>query len=418
MSALAQLYHVRGSTVTGSDRGDQPTVELLRSKGIAVSLGHASEHVPSTCDLVVYSDAVPEDNPERVRARERGVREVSYFTALGEVTAQGTSIVVTGTHGKTTTTAMLAKVLIEAGAQPTVICGSIMSEYGSNFIAGGDLFVIEGCEYRRHFLSLTPRILVITNIELDHTDYYRDLDDIVGAFGEMAKKVPDEGIVVCNPLAPHLREVLRGVGASVRAYPSEGVPVLKVPGTFNRENAQAAKAAARALAEMGGHGSVAGIDASLAAFRGTWRRFEYRGVTKGGTPIYDDYAHHPTAIARTLEMARAEFSDKRIVVVFHPHLFSRTRDLMEGFAEALSKADEVLLAPIYPAREAPIPGVTSEVLVEKVRARGIPAKAFDSFGAIVSSLEAKSDTMQSDTLLITMGAGDVYKVADELTVKL
>ncbi len=418
MSALAQLYVSRGATATGSDRSEQPTVELLRGKGIAVMVGHAGENVPSACDLLVYSDAVPEENPERVTARERGIREVSYFEALGEATERGVSIVVTGTHGKTTTTAMLAKVLIEAGAQPTVICGSIMSEYGSNFVAGGDLYVIEGCEYRRHFLSLHPHLLVITNIELDHTDYYRDLDDMLDAFGTLARKVPDEGSIVCNPTAPNLRAVLRGAGATVRAYPSEKVPDLLVPGTFNRENAQAAKAVALAFAsETKGPGTFNGVDASLASFRGTWRRFEYKGTTTSGARVYDDYAHHPTAIARTLDMVRQEFPSSRVVVVFHPHLYSRTRDLMEGFADALAKADEVLLAPIYPAREAPIEGVTSEVLADKVSARGTSTKAFVTLEEIEKHLDSNKHALGTATLLITMGAGDIYRVAEKLTLQ-
>jgi UDP-N-acetylmuramate--alanine ligase len=413
MSALAQLYHVRGHEVSGSDRSESPVTELLSGQGIAVSIGHNTKNVPETCDLLVYSEAIPQDNIERATARERGVRELYFQEALGEATEKGTSIVVSGTHGKTTTTAMLAKVLIEAGKQPTVICGSLMSEYGSNFVAGSDdLFVIEGCEYKRHFLQLHPNIFVITNIEYDHTDYYRDLEDLQAAFGEVARSVPDEGIIVVDSLDANVRSALKHVHASVVSYTGTVVPELVVPGEFNKANARAAKAAALALdASL----NAENIDASLGAFTGTWRRFEYKGTTEGGASVYDDYAHHPTAIKATLEMARNEFPDKRLVVAFHPHLYSRTRDLMEGFVEALSLADEVILAPIYPAREDPIPGVTSGAIAAKLTERGIPASAYANLDEVEQVLVSRDSGPDTGSILITMGAGDIFQVADKLT---
>lgn len=415
MSALAQLYHVRGDTVSGSDRSASPVTDLLAGQGIVVTLHHDADNVPEACDLLVYSDAVPEDNAERVRAGERGVRECSYFDALGEATATGRSIVVSGTHGKTTTTAMLAKMLIEAGKQPTVICGSLMSEYGSNFVSGrDDLYVIEGCEYRRHFTKLHPHIFVITNIEYDHTDYYKDLDDLVSAFGDVARTVPEDGAIIADTMSASARAALHRVKARVVPYPGVSVPALNVPGAFNVANARAAKAAALAYDP---NLSEEVLDHSLAAFHGTWRRFEYKGTTKDGALVYDDYAHHPTAIRATLEMARNEFPEKKLVVAFHPHLYSRTRDLMDGFVESLALADEVLLAPIYPAREAPIPGVTSAALAEKIASRGTRAHAFASLDEVELALRNSHSTfyLLPSTLLITMGAGDIFHVADVLT---
>ncbi len=413
MSALAQLYVTRGVIVTGSDRADSLVTRLLGEKGVQVVIGHDAQNVPSDVDLLVYSDAIPEDNRERVRARELGIQEQSYYDALGEATRRGVSIVVSGTHGKTTTTAMLAKLLLDAGKQPTILCGSLMSEYGTNYVAGrDDLYVIEGCEYRRHFLKLHPHIFVITNIEHDHTDYYRDLAEVQSAFSEGVALVPENGAIVTNTDDMAVRAVLFGFTKRVVPYQHESVPQLRIPGAFNRANAQAAKAAARALDQTL---DEAGLDNSLAQFSGTWRRFERKGSTRSGMLVYDDYAHHPTAVRETLEMARAEFPDKKLVVAFHPHLYSRTHDLMDHFVEALALADEVLLAPIYPAREAPIPGVTSEVLAEKLGAVGTRARATRSLDDLEQVLrDPASFAVPERTLLITMGAGDIYRVAERL----
>lgn len=410
MSALAQLYATRGYTVQGSDRSNSRVTTLLAQRGIVVFTGHDAAHVPEEASCVVFSDAVPEDNPERVRARELGIRELSYFEALGEATKEGASIVVSGTHGKTTTTAMLAKILIDADKEPTVIAGSILSEYGSNFVAGKpDLFVIEGCEYRRHFLHLHPTILVINNIELDHTDYYKDIADMQDAFRSAVALLPKNGVMVTNTDASTITPVVEGAHTRVVAYQHATVPQLQVPGIFNGENAQAAKTAALVY-DSSLDPSL--IDSSLASFTGTWRRFEYKGTMAGGAVVYDDYAHHPTAVQSTVDMVRTEFPGKRIVVVFHPHLYTRTRDCMDGFVEALSRADEVLLAPIYPAREAPIPGITSEVLAERVHAQGTPAHAFASLKAIDEYMQHHPHLSTTDTIVMLMGAGDVYTLAD------
>lgn len=419
MSALAQLYQVRGAVVRGSDRAESPVTDLLTRKSIEVLIGHDANNVQRDTTLLVYSDAVPIDNPERVTAREQGIRELSYFEALGEATREGTSIVVSGTHGKTTTTAMLAKILIDTGRQPTVIAGSILAEQGSNFIAGRpDLFIIEGCEYRRHFLYLHPSILVVTNIELDHTDYYTDLEDMQSAFSEVIRRMPEQGTIITNTDAINIKPVLDEVVLRKVPYQHVVVPSLKVPGTFNEENAQSAKAAAYAYdPEL----HEADVDKALADFKGTWRRFEYKGVTAGGAMVYDDYAHHPTAVHGTLIAMRKQFPDLRIIVAFHPHLYSRTRDFMDDFAESLALADEVLLAPIYAAREAPIAGVTSDVLAEKITALGTTARAFASLEEIenylVTTPTPPAGGLRPNVLILTMGAGDIYRVADALVAQ-
>ncbi len=410
ISSLAQLYLARGWRVTGTNDNPSPqTLDRLRAKGVVISLDRSIDAVPHDADLYVYSDAWLTLDPVLMAAvRALGKPTLSYFEALGEATSGGTSIVVSGTHGKTTTTAMLAKVLIDAGKQPTVIAGSILSEYGSNFVPGRpDLYVIEGCEYRRHFLHLHPHILVITNIELDHTDYYKDLDDLQHAFREVIARVPSDGAVVAKTVSESVAPVLADVQPKIVPYQDISVPTLKTPGDFNRANARAAKAAALALDRTLDEQA---IDTSLAAFPGTWRRFEYKGVTNSGALVYDDYAHHPTAVRTTLDMVRAEFPDKRVLVVFHPHLYSRTKSFFDEFVDALARADEVLLLPIYAAREAPDPTVSSEKLAAALVTRGTQARSVPDFPAAAQVLAASGP----DTLILTMGAGDVYRLADQL----
>lgn len=408
MSALAQLLKTRGATVRSSDRSFSPVTNLLERKGITVLLGHKSEYVTPDTTLLIYSDAVPKDNPERTKARELGIKELSYFEALGEATREGISVIISGTHGKTSTTAMIAKVLIDAGKEPTVIAGSILKEHGSNFVEGKkDLFVIEGCEYRRHFLNLHPDVLVITNIELDHTDYYHDLADMQDAFRSVIERVPTTGAVVTNTSSETIIPVLSGSVAPVMPYQRIAVPKLLTQGEFNRENARAAKGAVQALfTDI----DEPVIDTALAGFTGTWRRFEYKGVTQKGATVYDDYAHHPTAVERTITMAKEEFPDKKIVVVFHPHLYSRTKSFFAEFASALALAHETILLPIYAAREALDPTVSSEVLAQAVIEAGGVGKYADSFDAAKKMLEEKD----ANTIIITMGAGDVYQVGDQI----
>jgi UDP-N-acetylmuramate--alanine ligase len=410
MSALAQLYKAEGGEVSGSDRDASPVTDLLVKKGIPVALAQKPENVPENAELVVYSDAVWEDNPERMRAKELGLRQISYFEALGEVSKGKYTIAVTGTHGKTTTTAMLAKVLKDAGKEPTGIIGSLISEFGSNFIEGKkDLFVVEGCEYKDHVLKLTPTILVLTNVEWDHTDWFPSLPALQEMFGKAAERLPENGALVTNPNDPNIAPIAARAKCRVIDYTKEEVPELALIGEFNKMNARAAAAAARAYAP---DIAEAAIQTSLAAFKGTWRRFEYKGETKEGALVYDDYAHHPTAIKATLEAMRAKFPDKKLVVAFHPHLYTRTRDLMDEFADAFSHADEVLIAPIYPARENPIPGVTAETLAAKVAEKsGHPAQGFDTLEAVRERLRERS---APGTILFTMGAGDIYRIADAL----
>ncbi|HUO50647.1 MAG TPA: Mur ligase family protein [Candidatus Paceibacterota bacterium] len=406
MSALAQLLAHDGKRVSGADRDESPTVDLLRKKGIAVQTPRSD--VPDDTELLIYSDAVPTGNFERMSAKALGIPEMSYFEALGEISNGKRTIAVAGTHGKTTTTGMLAKILADAGKQPTAIVGSIVRDFESNFLAGDpNLFVVEACEYRDHLLKLSPEILIITNIELDHTDYFPDLDALKKTFRTAAAKVPAHGAIITNPNDPTIADVLTDISVPVIDYTKENVPALGLIGEFNMMNARAAASAARTAFPDIVQGA---IDLALADFKGSWRRFEYKGETPSGAIVYDDYAHHPTAIEKTIEGARAKFPGKKIVIAFHPHLYSRTKSLVHEFASALAKADLAIVAPIYAAREEPDPYVSNHTLAEEAAQKGGDVIALDSFDAIRDEL-LKFD---SSHLIITMGAGDIYKVAEQI----
>ncbi|MBI5645156.1 UDP-N-acetylmuramate--L-alanine ligase [Candidatus Kaiserbacteria bacterium] len=408
MSALAQLLRHQGQRVSGSDREESPVVDMLVQQGVDVAVGNEKSEIPEGTELVIYSDAVPDSNIERKRAKESGIPEISYFEALGEVSKDARTIAVSGTHGKTTTTGMLATILKAAEKEPTAIIGSIVRDFGSNFLPGrDDLFVIEACEYRDHLLKLSPEILVITNIELDHTDYFPNLAALQTTFRTVAERVPKHGCIVTNPYDPVIAAILRNVSAPIIDYTTQTVPELQLIGEFNRMNARAAKAAARAAFP---HLQEEYTDRALMSFKGSWRRFEYRGKTPQGALVYDDYAHHPTAIARTVEAAREKFPDKRIVVAFHPHLYSRTKSLLNEFADALSLADYALVAPIYAAREEPDESVSSELVADTARKGGGNVEAFESFDEIREKLLEEDE----GSLIITMGAGDIYKVAEQI----
>lgn len=407
MSALAQYLLDQGIEVSGSDRDSSPVTELLGAKGIIVSLVQHAANVPDDADLVIYTEAVWEDNPERMRAAELGIPQRSYFFMLGEVSKLKRTVAIAGTHGKTTTTGMLARILHDAEVSPTAIIGSLVRDFGSNYLPGeSDWFVVEACEYKRDFLTLSPEILVITNIELDHTDYYKDLADVQNAFRTLALKVPAHGTIIADATHPNVAPVLDGLSATIIDYTHEPAYAMQFPGEYNKMNARAAASASRIILPEIEEDALA---ASLAAFKGTWRRFEYKGKARNGADVYDDYAHHPTAIRKTIAELRAKTSGK-VFVAFHPHLYSRTRDLFDDFAAAFRGADVVLIAPIYAARESDDGTISSALLAERITENGVSASA--------ASLEEIQDTLETGPkagdIIMTMGAGDIYRVADQL----
>jgi len=419
MSALAQMLKDRGDEVSGSDREASPVTDMLEAKGIKVLIGQKAENVPKDANVVIYSDAVPPENPERAEALNLAIPQLSYFAMLGEISAGMRTIAVAGTHGKTTTTGMLAKILKDSGGNPTAVIGSIVKDFESNYVSPSkvlgtnDVFVVEACEYRDHVLELMPEILVITNIEWDHTDYFASLADVQKTFRTAIEKVPEHGAIVTDSMHPNIAPLLENVRARVIDYTSEPRFAPMLPGEFNEMNARAAAAAARAVAPRLTDTTIA---AALGDFHGTWRRFEYKGTTKNGAEVYDDYAHHPTAIKETLRALRAKAKGPsgaeagRIFIAFHPHLYSRTRDLLDGFARAFTDADEVLIAPIYAAREVDDGSVSNAILAKHISENGVSVRAatFEEIERILNSEPTSGD------VIMTMGAGDIYKVADTL----
>ncbi len=420
VSAIARMLALRsesegGMRITGSDQSKSLVTDELEKYGIKISIGHQSENVLPDTDLIIYTIAIPADNPERQAAEKLGIPMLTYPEALGQISQTKKTVAVAGTHGKTTTTAMIAQITIAANLDPTVVVGSFMftpSEVEglnkrTNFIAGrGDLLIAEACEYQRSFLNLSPKIVVIINIDTDHLDYYHDLADIQSAFIELVQKLPADGVLICDKTAPNLMPIIAATKCQILDYKTEDINSLNllVSGKHNIENAQAALAVGRVL----------GISPSTALgalnkFRGTWRRFEFKGKLPNGALVYDDYAHHPTEIKATLTAAREKFPARRLIAVFQPHLYSRTKLLLKDFAHSFSNASEVLVAPIYAAREAPDPAISSEILTAAIN-KFTPARA-GTFSEIEAWL--KTEVTAGD-LVITMGAGNICAVADRL----
>lgn len=408
MSALARFFLHEGKEVGGSDRASSDITRALEKEGVRFFDEQTAANISDDIDLVVYTEAMPEDHPELVTARQSRAVVMNYFEALGMVVNGYHLIAIAGAHGKSTTTAMLTDVFEEAGLDPTAIIGSLRSKTGSNFRAGKSKYaIVEACEYKRDFLTLEPDVLVITNIELEHVDYYKSLEDVQSAFRELALKVPAGGFVICDASDEAVAPVIKGLEATVVDYRNHlDISMrLKQPGLHNLKNAAAASAAA-ATADV----DPAVAKQALENFAGTWRRFEYKGELNGA-PIYDDYAHHPTEIAATLIGTHDLYPERKITVVFQPHTYSRLKELFTDFVTALSKADRVLLAPVYAAREE-ANGTTSKTLSEAIEANGARSVVFDNFSDIVVLL--KESTKPEDLILI-MGAGDVTVVTEGLT---
>ncbi len=408
VSALARMMLLEWKHVSGSDVTLSEITDDLARLGAKIHEGHDAAHVPYGCDAVVYSPAVRGNNPELLSARERGIVAYSYPEMLGRASEGKKTIAVSGTHGKTTTTAMLAEIFVHAKKDPTVVVGSMLGKQKSNFIGGkGKYFIVEACEYRRSFLYLSPHILVITNIDNDHLDYYGTLRNVQKAFNELARKVPKGGIIVCDPKDKKVKPALVGVRAQIIDYTKEHVPKLPVPGEHNRKNAKAARAAARAAGV-----SAKNADAALAKFHGTWRRFEYKGKMKNGALVYDDYAHHPTEIRATLAALREQYPKKRIIVAFQPHLYSRTKLLLKDFAKSFNGADIVIFADIYAAREIDDGTTHSRDLIQSI---GVKKKlAVEYAGTLTKVSKAIAREARHGDIVVTMGAGDIYKIIEKL----
>lgn len=433
MCPLAEVLLSRGHQLTGSDRQRSSATERLESLGIAVQYDHSPLYLKEA-ELMIYSSAIREDNPERVYAAEHGIPSMRRAEVLGQLMRAHYTICIAGTHGKTTTTALAGAVFQDAGLDPVVLVGGVIRGAESHAVTGtGNIMVAEADEFDRSFLAMYPSVAVITNIEADHLDCYGSLENIKDAFVSFTARVPFFGAVVACKDDPGVRDVLPRINCNVITYGIEsdsdytagnitfasGKPSftvykrgtelgeirLNIPGMHNVLNSLAVIAVAdrtRISFEV--------IQKSLGKCQGARRRFEIAGEVKGITVI-DDYAHHPGEIRATIDAAR-RCGYKRIVAVFQPHLYSRTRELMDGFVESLSAADSVYVTGIYKAREEAIPGVSSGLIVEKLK-RGNHSSAVyvEESGDLVGILQKD---LRSGDAVIMMGAGDIWQSAVKL----
>ena len=438
MSGLAEILLKEGFPVSGSDSHASALTEHLERAGARICIGQAASNIPEDCKLVVDTAAIHPDNPEYREAKRRGVPMLSRAELLGQLMRNyQTSIAVAGTHGKTTTTSMIASILLEEDADPTISVGGILPSIGGNIRVGGsEVFLTEACEYTNSFLHFFPTIGIILNIEEDHMDFFKDLNDIRRSFRRFAELLPVEGLLIINSDIPDYEEITEGLSCRVvtfgsspdadyraenTAYDTFGHPSfdlirktekdgrrprfsLKVPGEHNVCNALASIALADALRIP-----EAAVEKGLLSFTGTDRRFQYKGEVNGVT-IIDDYAHHPTEIRATLHAA-AHYPHRELWCVFQPHTYSRTKAFLKEFAEALSLADHVVLADIYAARETDTLEISSRDLERELAALGADVYYFPTFAEIEKFLSEKC--MHGD-MCITMGAGDVINIGEDL----
>lgn len=429
MSALAQLLLEDGKTIIGSDITKSQVTEKLELHGIHIEYTQDGTAIPPETDLLIYTDAIPTDHPERAAAFKRDIPQLSYFEAVGEYMQQfDYAIAISGTHGKTTTTALIANMLVDAGMDPTVIVGSMVRELKSNARAGSKkMIIVEACEHNEHMLKLKPDMIVLTNIEADHLDYYRDLDHIVSVFQKYVNHLPPNGVLVKNADDSECREL--GFDGTVITYGIDSDAdvmatnmhaskkqqyftadatefALRIPGRFNVYNALSAVAVGRHLGVDDAH-----IKKTLHTFAGVWRRFEVLGEYNGATVI-SDYAHHPTAIHSTIKGAREFYPQRRIVVVFQPHQRSRTHKLFDDFVDSLAEADYAIVQEIYDvAGREDGTSVSSQDIVNTLSERGKYAVYTDEVAATRKALD---ETIEKNDVVLVMGAGDIYKLAEEL----
>lgn len=406
ISALAYLAKAHGLKVSGSDVAENPTVEELRRAGIEVKIGQKKGNVQDGVELVIYSEAIDKKtNLEYLEAVNRGIETKSYFEVLGEFSRTKKTIVVTGTHGKTTTTAMLGQALIEAGVDPTVIVGTRVPYFKNRNLHLGksEWLVVEACEYRRNFSTLQPFGMIVLNCELEHVDYFKSEEDYVEAFEEVAKKLPSDGFLIYNQADANGQKIAQGVTTrKVGVSTTDMAEIhLKIPGEFNRLNAAHALKA----------GEIMGVNTEkllegLSHFSGTARRMEIKGE-KDGTIVIDDYAHHPTEIKATLRALKEKYPTKRLICVFQPHQYSRTYELLEDFKTAFGSADMVIIPNIYEARdtEEDKARISAESLCQTIP----KARWGENFEKTVQMLKQE---IQPGDMMVTMGAGDIYKVGE------
>ena len=428
MSPLAEVLHKAGIVITGSDMNDSPTVERLRALGIPVAIGHRAENV-GEAELIIRTAAVHDDNPEIAEARARNIPVFERAQAWGSIMrGYKNALCISGTHGKTTTTSMCTHIIMAAQMDPTVMIGGTLPLLGAGYRVGhGDTIILESCEYCNSFLSFFPTVAVILNIEADHLDFFKDLNDVEHSFRAFADRVPENGLIVANADDPNTMHTLEGETRPVLTFGLEegdvhaanltwdhGLPTfdiiyrdqvftrvgLHVPGEHNVRNALAAAAAAIALAV-----SPKAVSEGLNAFRGAGRRFEHKG-TYHGAEVYDDYAHHPGELQALLSAART-LGYERILCAFQPHTYTRTKALFDDFVQVLRQPDITLLAEIYAARETNEIGISSRDLANQ-----IPGSIYCPTLADVTA--RLRELARPGDLILTVGAGNIHTAGEAL----
>jgi UDP-N-acetylmuramate--alanine ligase len=440
MSAVARFFIERGVEVSGSDREMSEITDKLEKIGASVVKGHSVANLTNEFDLVITTEAIELDNPELIRANDLKLPVFTVYQILGELSKDKYTIAVAGMHGKSTSSSMMGLLLEAAGLDPTIFIGTQLKEYDGNFRMGKSEYIVsEACEYRDNFLNYYPSIGVITNIEAEHLDYFKNITGVKKSFKTFASQIKEDGWLVYNGDDKNTKNVARGCRANkisfgVEAdgldFRAENIEVgedgnvrfeikskklkefdgirfsLKVPGKFNVYNALSVIAVA-AILEI----KIQIIQEVLSKFSGVWRRFEFRGESEG-ISYYDDYAHHPTEIKATLQAVKEKFGNKKVWIIYQPHLYSRTNDFMGEFAESLNLAENLLIAPIYAAREDNKWGIENSdlvVLMNKKYKRVSKVKSFSSFELIRKYLK---ENVASGEVVMTMGAGDVFKVVE------
>ncbi len=435
LSAIAEILLERGYEVSGSDMKESAMVEKLRKNGAKIAIGHAAENVEDV-DLIVYTVAVSDENPELARGKERGIPELTRAQMLGLLMEEyDYSVAISGTHGKTTTTSMISLILRAAAKDPTILVGGNLGEIGGNVAVGSSqYFVTEACEYRDSFLQLRPKIEIILNIDSDHLDYFKDIDHIVRSFNTFAGLVPKDGVIIAYDANPFVNSVVKdlpnvitfGFGEGCTYQGSDvtfnsGMPCftvnhegrslgeiqLQVPGEHNILNTLAAFACCHML---GVEPEI--IIETLENYHGTARRFDVQGETADGRKVIDDYAHHPTEIQATLSAA-ANLPHHSLWCCFQPHTYTRTLALFDQFATAFEKADKVILAEIYAAREKNVYNISSRDLMKKIR-EAYPDKQVFHFETLDELAKFVYDNSEPGDVIMTMGAGDINTVGEKI----
>ncbi len=435
MSGLAEILIEEGFTVSGSDSKKTPLTEHLEANGAKIFYGQKSDNITNDIDCVIYTAAINRTNAELMEAVAQKIPMLTRAELLGQIMKNyDNAIAISGTHGKTTTTSMISHVLLEGNLDPTISVGGILKAIGGNIRVGNsETFITEACEYTNSFLSFFPKISVILNIEEDHLDFFKDIEDIRHSFHQFASLLPEDGTLIINADIHNYEEIFQGLSCNVITYGSSASAdysaqnisyddkglvsfdlvkhgtfcdriSLSVTGDHNVSNALASVAVSELLDIP-----MDTIKHGLLSFTGTDRRFEYKGELNGVT-IVDDYAHHPTEIKATLKAAK-HYPHKDLWCVFQPHTYTRTKAFFHEFAEALSHADHVVLADIYAARETDTLGMTSKGLAEEISNLGTDSYYLPDFASIESFLK---DHCTSGDLLITMGAGDVVNIGEDL----